>query len=305
MVDIVLLDSLVCAIAPGTTLVLVGDVDQLPPVGPGMPLTDLIRSEQFTVSRLSRVYRQGQGSVIIDCAHQVNRGKVPETTPPGTPLQDFYFVAREEPEDILATIETLVASRIPDRFGLDPLKDVQVLSPMRAGAVGVLNLNERLQSRLNGQADGMKVGSALFRMGDRVMQIRNDYERNVFNGDVGFIQKLIPSEGKLIVSIDERPVVYEKEDLEHLVLAYAVSVHKSQGSEYPGVVLPVTTQHFKMLQRNLIYTALTRGKRLVVVVGTERAMALAVRNNDVSARHALLAERLRSRQPLDGHLGWT
>ena len=293
MMDVQLFDALARAVEPGTSLVLVGDVDQLPPVGPGSPLTDLIASERVPVARLDTIFRQGEGSEIIASAHMVNRGEVPAVTPAGTPLQDFYFIHREAPEDILGIIETLVSERIPQRFGFDPLTEVQVLAPMRAGAVGVINLNLRLQALLNAEGPSIKVGSTVFRLRDRVMQIRNDYERGVFNGDVGFVARVLESDKALVVNIDGRAVRYERAQLEELVLAYAVSVHKSQGSEYPAIVMPVTTQHFKMLQRNLLYTGITRGKRLVVLVGTPKALGLAVRNRDVAERNTLLRERLR------------
>jgi exodeoxyribonuclease V alpha subunit len=293
MMDVLLFEALARAIEPGTSLVLVGDVDQLPPVGPGSPLTDLIRSERVPVARLDTIFRQGEGSEIIASAHQVNRGEVPAITPSGTPLQDFYFIERDAPEDILSTIEALMAERIPKRFGLDPLTEVQVLAPMRAGAVGVINLNLRLQELLNPEGPSLNVGGTAFRLRDRVMQIRNDYERGVFNGDVGFVARVLDKDDALLVNIDGRAIRYDRAQLDELVLAYAVSVHKAQGSEYPAVVMPVTTQHFKMLQRNLLYTGITRGKQLVVLVGTQRAMRIAVRNRDVAHRNTLLAERLR------------
>ncbi|MGB0588351.1 MAG: ATP-dependent RecD-like DNA helicase [Myxococcota bacterium] len=293
MMDVQLFEALARAIEPGTSLVLVGDVDQLPPVGPGSPLTDLIRSERVPVARLDTIFRQGEGSEIIASAHQVNRGEVPAVTPSGTPLQDFYFIHREAPEDILSTIEALMSERIPKRFGFDPLTEVQVLAPMRAGAVGVINLNLRLQELLNPTGAALNVGGTVFRLRDRVMQIRNDYERGVFNGDVGFVARVLDKDDALLVNIDGRAIRYDRPQLDELVLAYAVSVHKAQGSEYPAIVMPVTTQHFKMLQRNLLYTGITRGKKLVVLVGTERAMGIAVRNRDVAHRNTLLAERLR------------
>ncbi|MGM0577697.1 MAG: SF1B family DNA helicase RecD2 [Myxococcota bacterium] len=298
MMDLPLFDALVRAVPPSANLVLVGDVEQLPPVGPGSPLTDLIRSERVPVARLTRIFRQGRGSAIIDNAHRINQGHVPEVTPQGTPLQDFYFIHRREPADILATIEALVTDRIPKRFGHDPMRDVQVLSPMRNGIVGVENLNHRLQALLNpGGGEELRAGATVYRVGDRVMQIRNDYDRGVFNGDLGFVAKVEAKARRVTVSIDDKPVIYESSQLDELVLAYAVSVHKSQGSEYPAVVMPVTTQHFKMLQRNLIYTGVTRGRRLVVLVGTPRAMGIAVRNSELAARNTQLARKLNETRP--------
>lgn len=297
MVDLLLFHSLMRAVIDTCRVVFVGDVDQLPPVGPGAPLTELIRSETVPVVRLREIYRQGAGSTIIDVAHGIQRGESPGVTPPGTTIQDFYFIHREEPASILATIEELVTRRIPNRFGYMPRTEIQVLSPMRMGLLGVQHLNERLQALLNPSATGLKVGERVFRVGDRVMQIRNDYDRGVFNGDTGTVERVDPTNGKLVVEIDEKPVVYERAQLDELVLAYAVSVHKSQGSEYTVVVMPVTTQHFKMLQRNLLYTGLTRGKQLVVLVGSPKAVGLAVRNQEQSLRNTLLASRLQGLCP--------
>ena len=304
MVDLPLFYALVRAIPSGAHLVLVGDQDQLPPVGPGAPLTDLIQSERVPVARLTEIFRQGAGSAIVECAHAVNRGAAPAATPPGTPLSDFYFIAREDPEHIRQTLENVVQRRIPERFGYDPVRDIQVLSPMRSGPIGVDALNERLQALLNPlHAD---VDDAIarfpFRPGDKVMQIRNDYDRGVFNGDLGLVRTIDPKSGGLHVVIDERDVAYDREQREDLVLAYAITIHKSQGSEYPAVVMPVSTQHFKMLQRNLLYTGITRGKRLVVLVGTERAMQLAVGNRGFEARNTQLDQRLS--RALDGALDW-
>ena len=292
MVDLPLMEALVRAIPSHASLVLVGDVDQLPPVGPGSPLTDLIACRRVPVARLTTIFRQGAGSAIIDSAHLINRGEVPRVTKAGTPLQDFYFIEREAPEDIRATIEDLVARRIPRRFGLDPIGDVQVLSPMRAGLIGVDQLNVGLQALLNPAGPELVVGQTTYRLGDKVMQIRNDYERGVFNGDLGRISRVDGKGQKLSVVVDDREVLYDRASFDDLVLAYAASVHKSQGSEYPAVVLPVSTQHYKMLQRNLVYTGVTRGKRLVVLVGTRRAMGIAVGNRDLAQRNSSLAARI-------------
>ncbi|MBL8783600.1 MAG: ATP-dependent RecD-like DNA helicase [Deltaproteobacteria bacterium] len=296
MVDLPLACSLVRAIANGARLVLVGDKDQLPPVGPGSPLTDLIGSGRIPVARLTDIYRQGKGSAIVEAAHALNHGLPIAATPPGEALRDFYFVTREEPDQIRAMIEQLVCERIPERFGLDPRRDIQVLAPMRAGPIGVELLNERLQLLLNppppappGEALVLGAASprAPFRAGDKVMQIRNDYERGVFNGDIGFVRRI--DGANLEVVVDDKLVVYDRDSWDDLVLAYAVTVHKSQGSEYPAVVVPVSTHHFKMLRRNLLYTAVTRGKRLVVLVGTEKAMRIAVGNASVEVRDSGLA----------------
>lgn len=309
MLDVRLFDALARAVPPDASLVLVGDADQLPPVGPGAPFTDLIASGVIPVGRLQRIYRQGAGSAIIEAAHQIRAGVAPPVTPKGTPIQDFYFIERADPEDLRATIEDVVAHRIPDAFGYDPVDDIQVLAPMKSGPVGVHILNESLQRLLNPAADGpggaheVVVGKQRFRVGDKVMQIRNDYDRNVFNGDLGRVISTNPKDRKLIVNVDGRAVPYDSADLDDLVLAYAVSVHKSQGSEYPAVVMPVTTHHYKMLQRNLLYTGVTRGKRLVVLVGTRRAAEIAVRNADQSRRNTLLAHRLAHGEPPAPALG--
>jgi exodeoxyribonuclease V alpha subunit len=297
MIDLPLFDALMRAVLDTCRVVLVGDVDQLPPVGPGAPLTELIRSEAVPVVRLHEIYRQGAGSNIIAVAHGIQRGESPSVTPSDTGIQDFYFIHREDPAAILSTIEELVTRRIPRRFGYEAIRDIQVLSPMRMGLLGVQNLNQRLQELLNPDGRSLTVGERIYRQGDRVMQIRNDYDRGVFNGDTGTVQRVERKEVRLIVAMDGRQIVYERSHLDHLVLAYAVSVHKSQGSEYTAVVMPVTTQHFKMLQRNLLYTGLTRGKRLVVLVGTPKAVGIAVRNQEQSLRNTLLATRIRARSP--------
>lgn len=295
MVDLPLFFALTRALADKTRLILVGDCDQLPPVGPGAPLTDLIASSAVPVARLTEIFRQGKGSAIVEAAHAINDGRPLAPSPQGQPLTDFYFVQREEPEQIAGLIESLIKDRIPERFGLDPVKDVQVLTPMRAGPIGVEVMNERLQRLLNPPPEGFSLEGetrrAPFRVGDKVMQIKNDYERGVFNGDIGFVRRIDP--GQVHVEVDERLVTYDRESLDNLTLAYAVTIHKSQGSEYPAVVIPVSTHHFKMLRRNLLYTGVTRGKRLVVLVGTERAMRIAVGNALVEERNTGLAEVLR------------
>ena len=299
MVDLPLFFALTRALADKTRLILVGDRDQLPPVGPGAPLTDLIESGAVPVARLTEIFRQGKGSAIVEAAHAINEGRPIPPSPQGQPLSDFYFVQREDPDHIANLIESLVKDRIPERFGLDPARDVQVLTPMRAGPIGVEVLNERLQRLLNPAAQPETAGFELsaetrrvpFRVGDKVMQIKNDYERGVFNGDIGFVRRVEPA--LVHVEVDERLVTYDRESLDNLTLAYAVTIPKSQGSEYPAVVIPVSTHHYKMLRRNLLYTGVTRGKRLVVLVGTERAMRIAVGNALVEERDTGLAEVLR------------
>ncbi len=315
MVDLPLFYALLRAIPTGARLILVGDCDQLPPVGPGAPLTELIASERVPVARLTDIFRQGEGSAIVEAAHAVNRGEPPrQEETPARDLSDFYFIPREDPEQIGALIEQLVKERIPQRFGLDPVRDIQVLTPMRSGPLGVEALNQRLQAALNPapvapggfSLEAPATGRSAFRPGDKVMQLRNDYERNVFNGDIGFVARVGEKKGELVVQVDDRLVTYDREGAEDLVLAYAITIHKSQGSEYPAVVAPISTQHFIMLKRNLLYTAITRGKRLVVLVGTDRAMRTAVSNATVERRDSGLVERVRG--VVDGStplLDWT
>ena len=294
MVDCLLLVHLLRAVPPAARLLLVGDADQLPSVGAGNVLRDLIGSGVVPVARLEEIFRQAESSRIVTNAHRINRGEMPSLDEPEAD-GDFFFVERGEPEEVLSAIEKLVAERIPQRFGLDPLDQIQVLTPMHKGPIGAANLNAALQKLLN--PDGKEVAGAgrALRIGDKVMQIRNNYDLEVFNGDIGRIVAVDPDEGVVLVRIDDRTVAYAPADLDELAPAYAVTVHKAQGSEYPCVVVPIHTQHYVLLQRNLLYTAVTRGKRLVVLVGTKRALAIAVRNNKIEQRHTRLAERLKGR----------
>jgi exodeoxyribonuclease V alpha subunit len=255
-------------------------------------LADVIASDAATVIRLTEIFRQAAQSKIVVSAHRINRGELPELD--AAPDSDFYFISREDPLAAQSTIVELVAERIPSRFGLDAIGDIQVLAPMHRGELGTAALNRALQERLNpGGEPELVRGERAFRRGDKVMQLRNDYDRNVFNGDIGVIATVDVDAGTAQVDFDRRLVLYERAELDQLVHAYAVSVHKSQGSEYPAVVIPLVTQHFMMLQRPLLYTAVTRGKRLVVLVGSKRAVALAVRNADAARRNTWLAERIR------------
>lgn len=299
MIDIDLFRGLVLALSPRTRLVLVGDIDQLPSVGPGSVLADVIASEAARVIRLGEIFRQAARSQIVVSAHRINEGEMPELAPPAgdDPFRsDFYFIGREDPEDARETVLDLVAERIPERFGFDPFRDLQVLTPMHRGQLGTQVLNATLQERLNpsqGPDRELKRGERVFRIGDKVMQIRNDYDKDVYNGDIGVIASV--QDGGLVVElIDGRVVGYERDDLDELVHAYAVSVHKSQGSEYPAIILPLATQHYMMLQRNLLYTAITRGKKLVVVVGSRKAFGMAVRNQSNKERFTYLADRIRA-----------
>jgi len=292
MVDTVLGYNLLKALPAHCQLVLVGDVDQLPSVGPGSVLSDVIRSEVVPVVRLQHIFRQAEQSLIVVNAHRVNRGEMPQWKS-DPEHDDFFFLKAEEPETVLARIKELVQQRIPKRFGFDPVDDIQVLTPMHRALLGAGNLNTELQALLNPTGPEIKRGAKILRVGDKVMQIRNNYDLEVFNGDLGRIQAIDSEEQQVAVRFEDRLVHYEWADLDELVLAYACTVHKSQGSEYPCVVIPLHTQHFPMLQRNLLYTAITRGRKLVVVVGSPKALAIAVRNGDAKARHTGLADRLR------------
>lgn len=297
MLDLSLFYSLLKAITPETHLLLVGDVDQLPSVGAGDVLRDLIQSGVVPVTRLNVIFRQDETSKIVTNAHAINRGDMPDTA---NESEDFFFFKAEEPGDAAALIIDLVQNRIPQKFGFHPLDDVQVLTPMHPGPVGVQMLNERLQAALNPPSrlkGEYRIGKRVFRVGDKVMQTVNNYKLGVFNGDIGRVVSVDLPNRALNICIDERTVRYEGDDLDDLVLAYACTIHKAQGSEYPVVVMPVVTQHFYMLARTLIYTGVTRAKKVVVLVGTRKAIAIAVSNDKVARRYSALVERLRARQP--------
>jgi exodeoxyribonuclease V alpha subunit len=293
MLDCPLAYHLLDAVPDGAKLVLVGDVDQLPSVGPGRVLADLIDSRRPAVVRLQTVFRQAAQSRIITNAHLIRRGEIPDLESKSRD-EDFFFIERQEPEAILETILHLVTRRIPGSFGFDAHRDLQVLAPMRRGLIGTENLNLELQRLLNPPSSQDSTPAGRLRQGDRVMQIRNNYELDVFNGDVGRVLPRGEGDEGLRVDFGRRRVDYEPAEIDELVLAYACSVHKSQGSEYPCVVLPVHTQHYMMLQRNLLYTAVTRGRQLVVLVGDRRALAIAVRNDRQLDRFSRLTERLMS-----------
>ncbi|MCB1057600.1 MAG: ATP-binding domain-containing protein, partial [Acidobacteria bacterium] len=281
------------AVPPGARLVLVGDVDQLPSVGPGRVLSDLIGSGAIPVVRLTEIFRQAAESRIVINAHRVNHGEAPllDGGEAGT-RSDFFFFERDDPQEIEETLLHLITERIPRGFGLDPLEDVQVLSPMNRGQLGVVNLNQRLQEVLNPKGKAIQRGLRELRLGDKVMQLRNNYDLDVFNGDLGRLVAIDEVEQVVKVRFDDRLVLYGTSDLDELVPAYACSIHKSQGSEYPCVVVPLHTQHYRMLQRNLLYTALTRAKQLAILVGQRRALQVAVRNQDTRRRYTRLAHRL-------------
>ncbi len=292
MIDTILMHHLLKAIPVHSTFILVGDVNQLPSVGAGNVLNDIIASEKVAVVRLNEIFRQAQKSRIIVNAHSINNGVVPYTGKPSH-NDDFYFIEQEDPQKVLETILQLVTSRIPDRFGFHAVDDIQVLSPMHRGVIGAGNLNQELQKALNSEDKGVVSGNRNFRVKDKVMQIRNNYDKEVFNGDIGRIHSVSIEQQEVVICFDGRNLVYDFSDLDEIVLAYAISVHKSQGSEYPAVVIPVLTQHYMLLQRNLIYTAVTRGKKLVVLVGTRKALAISVKNNKTQHRYTRLKYRLK------------
>jgi exodeoxyribonuclease V alpha subunit len=296
MVDVPLMHSLLRALPWSASLLLVGDVDQLPSVGPGMVLSNFIDSGTVPVVRLTEVFRQAANSRIITNAHLVNEGRMPELAGKEGD-SDFYFIERATPESIGATLLEMVKERIPRKFKLDAIRELQVLSPMNRGSLGIRELNAQLQKELNplkaGEPFVEKFGWQ-FRLRDKVIQTENDYDKEVFNGDIGQISKIDPVEGELMVNFEQRQVVYEFGELDELALAYAITIHKSQGSEFPAVVIPLATQHYMMLQRNLVYTGITRGKQLVVLIGQKKALGLAVSNNRTEKRFSGLLARLKT-----------
>ncbi|MDR3748627.1 MAG: ATP-dependent RecD-like DNA helicase [Acidobacteriota bacterium] len=295
MVDVLLMQSLLRAIPIRSGLVLVGDVDQLPSVGPGTVLHDLIESGVVPVVRLTEVFRQAANSRIITNAHRIRQGQMPDMSG-ADPGSDFHFVERDDPEKIAATLVKMVQERIPQRFALDPIRDVQVLCPMNRGSLGVRELNMVLQQVLNpakpGQTSVERFGWR-FQIRDKVIQTENDYDKDVFNGDIGIVERIDAVEQQVAVRFDERLVKYDFGELDEISLAYAITIHKSQGSEFPTVVIPLATQHYMLLQRNLVYTGITRGKRLLVLVGQRKALAIAVHNDRPQRRYSGLLTSLR------------
>ncbi len=287
MVDVSLMHSVLKAIPDDARLLLIGDVDQLPSVGPGNVLMDIIASNAVPTVRLKTVFRQAAESGIISNAHRINVGD-----PPKWNDTDCFFVERNDPEAVRDTILELVTNRIPKKFGFDPMKDIQVLAPMHRGDAGVAHLNQQLQQAMN--PNGQEIPRRGLRLGDRVIQTKNNYELDVYNGDVGIITLVSEEVKELHVEFEDRTALYNFDDIDNLQLAYAITVHKSQGSEYPALILPIVSQHYLMLQRNILYTAITRGKSLVVVVGEKKALRRALNNTDVTRRNTRLAERLRS-----------
>ena len=301
MVDVMLMRALLAAVPDEAALLIVGDVDQLPSVGPGQVLADIIASGAVPVVRLTEVFRQAAQSRIVTTAHGINRGGIPDLTRP-VGDSDFHFVPAEDPETAAVRIVELVKTRIPQRFGLDPVRDIQVLCPMNRGGAGARSLNIELQAALNpaGERKVERFGWT-FAPGDKVMQIENDYDKEVYNGDIGVVADVDPDAGELTARFEGRDLLYGFGELDTLVPACAATVHKSQGSEYPAVVIPVLTQHYAMLRRNLLYTGVTRGKRLVVLVGQKKAVAIAVRNTSGRRRWSKLDEWLAGAEDGRGH----
>jgi len=301
MVDVLLMHALLRALARNSALILVGDVDQLPSVGPGNALRDLIESGLVPVVRLTEVFRQAAASRIITSAHLIRQGRMPElrTAEPGS---DFHFVERDTPEDIAATLVKLVQDRIPKGHGLDPIKDIQVLCPMNRGSIGVRELNTVLQRALNPPRQAEPVAERFgwrFQIRDKVIQTENNYKKEVFNGDIGAIEKIDPVEQEVFIRYDDRLVAYDYGELDEVSLAYAITIHKSQGSEFPAVVIPVAMQHFMLLERNLIYTGITRARKFLVVIGQKKALGLAVRNDQSRKRYSgLLSSLKKAAQPV-------
>ncbi len=298
MVDVLLMHSVLSAVPQGASLILVGDVDQLPSVGPGNVLRDLIDSGQVPVVRLTEVFRQAAGSQIIVAAHRIREGQMPQTQ--RAPESDFHFVERDDPEQIAAMLEQLVQHRIPTKFRMDPIRDVQVLCPMNRGSLVVRELNQRLQRALNpprpGEPAAEKYGWR-FQIRDKVIQTENNYEKEIFNGDIGSIEAIDPIEHEVSIRFDNRLVTYDFGELDEVSLAYAVTIHKAQGSEFQAIVIPIATQHYLLLQRNLVCTGITRGKKLVVLVGQKKALGIAVRNDRTQRRYSGLLECLRGPEP--------
>ncbi len=294
MIDTILMYHLLKAVPATASCIFVGDVNQLPSVGPGNVLNDMIACGAVAVVELNEIFRQAKASRIIVNAHRINAGELPALGQSGVfdPNNDFYFIEQDDPQKVLEIILELVSRRIPQRFGVDAIDDIQVLTPMHKGVVGAANLNDQLQSVLNPANGGVVRGDRIYRINDKIMQIRNNYDKEVFNGDIGRISDIRPEERQLTASFDNRRIVYDFSELDEIVLAYAVSVHKSQGSEYPVVILPILTQHYILLQRNLIYTAVTRGQNLVVLVGSKKALAIGVNNDQTQHRFTRLRERL-------------
>ena len=292
MLDVPLFYALLKAIPPKSALLLVGDADQLPSVGPGQVLADMISSKGLPCIQLTEVFRQAASSTIVSVAHTINRGVMPKLQGYGLD-SDFFFLEANEPEEALNMIIDLTTRRLPEKLGLNPLNDIQILSPMARGMVGARTLNLELQKALNAPNEhSLQKFGWNFSVKDKVMQIQNNYQKEIYNGDIGIIKHIDKEEGEVVITFDERDIVYDVNELDEIVLSYAMTIHKSQGSEYPAVIIPLMTQHYTMLQKNLIYTAITRGKSLVILVGQKKALAIAVKNNKATRRWSMLEGRL-------------
>ena len=293
MVDLALMHSLIKAVPASMRLIIVGDKDQLPALGPGTLLRDFIESGQVSVVWLDEIFRQERDSLIVTNAHRINQGQTILYPPRDDKDSDFYFIHQEDEQKVFKTILNLCGYSIPRKLNIAPLSpQIQVISPMYKGFVGVDRLNAELQRRLNGSGEGIRIGSREIRVHDKVMQVRNDYEKDVFNGDIGNVVHIDRARYRIIINFEGRPVSYEKDELDDITLAYAVSVHKAQGSEYQAVVMPLLTQHFIMLQRNLFYTALTRAKKLSIIIGSYKALHIAIKNDKPIKRNSLIKEKL-------------
>lgn len=291
MIDVLLMYHLLKAVPEHMIIVIVGDIDQLPSVGPGNILQDIIASEVIPTIKLERIFRQARGSKIITNAHKINKGEKPDLS--GGTNSNFFFISEENADKVIDTIVKLCTKRLPNYYKVDPIKDIQVLTPMQRTETGAANLNTILQSALNKNTLSLKKGAIEYRLHDKVMQVRNNYDKEVFNGDVGFVSAINVEDQTLRVNFDDKEVEYEQLELDELVLAYATTIHKAQGSEYPIVIIPITFSHYVMLQRNLLYTGITRAKNVVVLVGNKSAIYEAVRNNKVKDRNTLLSKRLK------------
>ncbi|MDD2402028.1 MAG: AAA family ATPase, partial [Clostridia bacterium] len=291
MVDISLMYNLLKAVPSTTVVILVGDVDQLPSVGAGNVLRDIINSDTVSVIKLTRIFRQSQGSMIIMNAHKINKGEFPVLKVGSQ--NDFFFIEESEPTKIVEQIKNLCVKRLPTYYQVNPINDIQVLTPMQRGEVGARNLNEVLQEALNPATIFVNSRGTKYKLQDKVMQIKNNYDKNVFNGDIGRITNIDKEDGKVLICFDKKETEYDVSELDEIVLAYATTIHKSQGSEYKIVVAPLITQHFMMLQRNLLYTCVTRAKDILVLLGTKKALVIALKNNKVEMRNTLLVQRLK------------
>lgn len=292
MIDTILMHHLLKAIPIHTTFIMVGDINQLPSVGAGNVLADIIASQVVSVVKLNEIFRQAQESQIIVNAHRINNGLFPICKNTKDIPSDFYFIEKDDPEEVVKLVLELAINRVPNKFRFDPISDIQILTPMRKGVVGVTNLNIELQKVLNTRTEGITRGGKAFKIGDKVMQIKNNYDKDVFNGDIGRIADVDNECQQVKIAFDEKLVEYDFCDLDEITLAYAISVHKSQGSEFPVIIMPVLMQHYMMLQRNLIYTGITRGKKLVILIGAKKALTIGIKNDKTQRRYTYLRNRL-------------